>query len=83
MEMIGLALFLYFIREMDLNNVPPELPISFSLGDFCFVWRTKVMAREALIRRYEEIGYNAILASTEPFILVTHARSRIVIFILT
>lgn len=79
-----MGLFLvYSLLGMDLNRPPTELPISFSLGDIRFVWRTKVLAREALVRRYNENGYQAILTSTEPFIFVTFTRTRIVIFILT
>lgn len=68
---------------MDLNQPPIDLPISFSLGDIRFVWRPKVLARDALVRRYGENGYQHVLTSTEPFIFVTFARARIVIFILT
>ena len=68
---------------MDLNRPPvEEFPISFSLGDIRFVCRAKASARGALVRRYGEGGYSAILASQEPFLMVTANQSRIVIFIL-
>jgi hypothetical protein len=68
---------------MDLNRPPTELPLSFSLGDIRFVTRAKSATRDALVRRFGETGYNAILASTEPFIFVTFHQGKIVIFILT
>ena len=68
---------------MDLNRPFSDLLISFSLGNIRFVSRPKISARDTLVRRYGENGYGAILTSTEPFIFVTFARSRVVIFILT
>ncbi len=68
---------------MDLNRPPIELPLSFSLGDIRFVTRSKISVRDILVRRYGEVGYNGIIASTEPFNYVTFHQQRIVIFILT
>jgi hypothetical protein len=45
------------------------------------VCRLKASAKDALIRRYGEGGYNVILASVEPLASIT--QSRILIFILT
>jgi hypothetical protein len=69
---------------MDLNRPPlVDVPISFSLGDIRFVCRPKASAKDALIRRYGEGGYNAILSSVEPFIMASVTQFRIMIFILT
>jgi hypothetical protein len=72
------------LAGMDLN-IPSfdDLPVSFSLGDIRFVTRPKVSARDAIVRRYGERGYDAVIASTEPFIMIAAAQSRIVILVLT
>ena len=68
---------------MDLNRAPfVDFPVSFSLGDIHFVCRPKRSARDAVIQRYGERGYDAILASTDPFVMVSASQSRVIIFIL-
>lgn len=67
---------------MDLNRVPSDIPISFSLGDIRVACRTKSSFREMLIRKYGEEGFRHILASPEPFIIPTSLLSKIIIMIL-
>jgi hypothetical protein len=69
-------------RVQDLNRPPVELSVSFSLEDIRFMLRTKFSPRYALIMKFGTVGYNSILQSMEPFLLMRWHGNMIIIVIL-
>lgn len=75
--------YLHFVLAsfMDLNQLPTPTP-RFSSLNFRFVIRKKVECRETLVRKFGEEGYNTIVASEEPLILLGFPREMVFVFIL-
>ena len=84
----GCVLFLFFTR-MDLNQKPIEVVEPNieeerepkTLRGFGFEYRTKVEARETLVRKFGESRYEMILKNEKPFVMLGHIGETIVIFI--
>jgi hypothetical protein len=74
-------LHLVLVRFMDLNLFPYPIP-RFSSLNFRFVIRKKVECREILVRKYGVEGFNNIVASEEPLILLGIPREVVFVFIL-
>jgi hypothetical protein len=75
--------FFRSMPELDLNVLPSHVPEFASSMDIRVVCKRKVDSREVLIRKYGEVGYNAMIQSLEPVILshVMHS-SKIILFVL-
>jgi hypothetical protein len=74
-------LYLVLVRFMDLNQPPTPTP-RFSALNFRFVIRKKVECRQTLVRKFGEAGFNDIIASEEPLILLGFPRDMVFVFIL-
>jgi hypothetical protein len=74
-------LHLVLVGSMDLNLFPYPTP-RFSSLNFRFIVRKKVECRETLVRKYGEEGFNNIVASEEPLILLGFPREVVFVFIL-
>jgi hypothetical protein len=74
-------LYLILVRFMDLNQPPAPTP-QFSTLNFRFVTRKKIECRQTLVRKFGEEGFNDIIASEEPLILLGFLRSMVFVFIL-
>jgi hypothetical protein len=68
--------------EMDLNEPPANFNIQFSIHNVRFKICMKRSARESLIRRFGEAGYEHILRSSEPLCLADVNTPQITILIL-
>ncbi len=70
-------------EDMDLNQPPsspiPELRSSLNIK---VIVRRKIACREIIVRKYGEEGYNTIVSSEDPLILLGLPNGEVCIFVL-
>lgn len=85
MERNGSAPFISSTR-MDLNHPPIRVEeverVPISLKGIRFECRPKVTAKDAIVHRYGEEGYDKVIQDLSPFIMVGMKEESIIIFIL-
>jgi hypothetical protein len=72
---------------MDLNQEPiqdlPRYGDPIPLVRIRFVYGQKLTARDAIVRRYGESGYERVIQDQTPFLMVGVVRTSIIIFVLS
>lgn len=85
MEKSGDAPSLFFTR-MDLNQTPigqievDKEPIS--LKAIRFECRKKIAAKEAIVKRFGEVGYEKVIQDPSPFLMIGTSGEAVIVFIL-